>query len=63
MIKDWIKFNESNSNITYDTLSEIIMFRNYTRISDFGDIHKKIENFVSMDLHANIDTLTPITTE
>jgi hypothetical protein len=37
MIKNWKIFLESKSDISYETLSEVIMFRNFSKMTGNDD--------------------------
>jgi len=63
MIKNWKKFNESNNSVSYETLSEVIMFRNNSYMSENAELHKRIDHFVDGDLDEDIDGLVPISLE
>ena len=63
MIKNWKKFNESSDLISYETLSEIIMFRNNSLLSSHQNLHRSIDIFIEKDLDEDCDELTPLTTQ
>ena len=63
MIKNWKKFNESNNSVSYDTLSEIIMFRNNSYMYENGELNTRIDHFINDELDENIDDLVPISPE
>jgi len=63
MIKNWKKFNESSDLISYETLSEIIMFRNNSLLSSHQNLHRSIDIFIEKDLDEDCDDLTPLTTQ
>lgn len=63
MIKNWKKFNESSDLISYETLSEIIMFRNNSLLSSHQNLHRSIDSFIEKDLDEDCDELTPLTTQ
>jgi len=63
MIKNWKIFLESKSDISYETLSEVIMFRNFSKMTGNEEIHRKIENFINTDMDEDINDLVPISTE
>jgi hypothetical protein len=64
MIKNWEKFNESNNSVSYETLSEVIMFRNNSYMSENAELHKRIDHFVDGELDEDIeDGLVPISLE
>ena len=64
MIKNWIKFNESvDSEVSYETLSEIIFYLNNSLLSVSEKLHRKIDTFIEVDLNGDCDELTPITPE
>lgn len=60
MIKNWKKFNESNNSVSYEMLSEVIMFRNNSHIDDIPDLNKKIDHFVNDELGEDVDDLCPV---
>jgi len=59
MIKNWKNFNESNSLVSYEMLSEVIMFRNNSHIGDFPKLTKRIDHFVN-ELGEDVDDLCPV---
>ena len=63
MIKNWKKFNESSDLISYETLSEIIMFRNNSHYLKHEKLHRDIDSFIEKDLDEDCDELTPVTTQ
>jgi hypothetical protein len=63
MIKNWKKFNESNNSVSYETLSEVIMFRNNSYLNVNKELHKRIDHFVNDDLGESMNDLIPITPE
>ena len=63
MIKNWKKFNESNNSVSYETLSEIIMFRNNSYMYENGELNTRIDHFINDELDENIDDLVPISPE
>ena len=63
MIKNWKKFNESNNSVSYETLSEIIMFRNNSYMYENGELNIRIDHFINDELDENIDDLVPISPE
>lgn len=64
MIKNWQLFLESKSEVSYETLSEVILFRNNShQIEQVGDLMRKIDKFISVDLNEDLDDLTPVYTE
>jgi hypothetical protein len=60
MIKNWKKFNESNNSVSYEMLSEVIMFRNNSHIGDIPGLNKKIDHFVNDELGEDVDDLCPV---
>jgi hypothetical protein len=60
MIKNWEKFNESNNSVSYETLSEVIMFRNNSYMSDNVDLNRRIDHFIDVELGDDIDDLCPV---
>jgi hypothetical protein len=63
MIKNWKKFNESNNSVSYETLSEIIMFRNNSYMYENGELNTRIDHFINDELDESIDDLLPISPE
>lgn len=63
MIKNWKKFNESNNSVSYETLSEIIMFRNNSYMYENGELNTRIDHFINDELDENIDDLVPVSPE
>lgn len=64
MIKDWKLFLESNNEVSYETFSEVIIFRNNSHQTDeVKDLFRKIETFINVDLNEDLDELTPVFTE
>ena len=63
MIKNWKKFNESNNSVSYETLSEIIMFRNNSYMYENVELNTRIDHFINDELDENIDDLLPISPE
>ena len=63
MIKNWKKFNESNNSVSYETLSEIIMFRNNSYMCENRELNTRIDHFINDELDENIDDLVPISPE
>lgn len=60
MIKNWKKFNESNNSVSYEMLSEIIMFRNNSYLKDNEDLNRRIDLFIDVKLGGDIDDLCPV---
>ncbi len=64
MIKDWKLFLESNNEVSYETFSEVIIFRNSSHQTDeVKDLFRNIETFINVDLNEDLDELTPVCTE
>jgi len=63
MIKNWKNFNESNSSVSYEMLSEVIMFRNNSLVDNNPKLSKSIDHFVDAELGEDIYDLCPVYVE
>ena len=63
MIKNWKNFNESNNSVSYEMLSEVIMFRNNSLVDNNPKLSKSIDHFVDAELGEDIHDLCPVYVE
>jgi len=63
MIKNWKNFNESNNSVSYEMLSEVIMFRNNSLVDNNPKLSKSIDHFVDAELGEDIYDLCPVYVE